>query len=208
MLSMLRGSGDFVARHDLDRLPESCAVTVGPATSAQLAELVAIAQREIPGVNASEAELAQFLRDDPESIFAFRRGGSVLGGIAFLYLNCRGHDALLLDQIDLKNPEREFLARPGEEVAAMYVWALAGYGRAVVGLGNVKEYLTKPRFVSADYFAQPSTIAGRDLLIALGFRPIPSFQPDLWCYRRSWNRLSSNVPASNIPARSYADARH
>src|ERR1700716_3525624 len=116
MLNLLRGSGDFVARHELDRLSQSSAVTVRPATRAQLADLVAIAQREIPGVNASEAGLAQFLHDDPESIFAFQRRNKLLGGIAFLYLNCRGHDALLLEKIDLKNPGREFLARPGEEV--------------------------------------------------------------------------------------------
>jgi hypothetical protein len=208
MLNLLRGSGDFVARHELDRLSQSSAVTERPATRAQLADLVAIAQREIPGVNASEAGLAQFLHDDPESIFAFQRRNNLLGGIAFLYLNCRGHDALLLEKIDLKNPGREFLARPGEEVSAMYVWALAGYGRAVVGLGNVKEYLTGQRFIGADYLAQPSTIAGRDLLIALGFKPIPSFQPDLWRYQRPWNRLPPNMPASNTPARSYADARY
>jgi len=55
-----------------------------------------------------------------------------------------------------------FLARPDEDVSAIYVWALACHGRAVVGLANVAEHLRKPRFVSADYFAQPSTTAGRD----------------------------------------------
>jgi hypothetical protein len=147
------------------------------------------------------------LRGDPESIFVFRRGENLLGGIAFLYLNCRGHDALLLDDIDLKNPRREFLARPDEEVSAIYVWALAGYGRAVVGLGNVAAYLRKPRFIGADYFAQPATTAGRDLLIAIGFRQRPSFQPDLWCYERPWKRLPLTTLASNVSAGSFADAR-
>jgi len=208
MQKLFRGSGDFAARHELDKLSPSPAIAVNLATRRQLVDLVAIARREIPGVNASEAGLARFLRDDPESIFAFERAGNLLGGIAFLYLNCRGHDALLLDDIDLKNPSREFLARPDEEVSAIYVWALAGYGRAVVGLGNVAGYLRKPRFVSADYFAQPSTPAGRDLLIAIGFMPIPSYQPDLWSYERPWKRLPPNMPSSNVSARSFADARH
>jgi hypothetical protein len=207
MQKLFRGSGDLAARHELDRLSPAAAITVGLAMRPQLADLVAIARREIPGVSASEAGLALFLRDDPESIFTFRRAGRLLGGIAFLYLNCRGHDALLLDDIDLKNPSRDFLARPDEDVSAIYVWALAGYGRAVVGLGNVAEYLRRPRFMAADYFAQPSTAAGRDLLIAIGFRPIPSYQPDLWSYQRPWNRLPPNMPASNVPARSFADAR-
>ena len=208
MHKLFRESGDFAARHELDRLSPTSAITVSLATRRQLVDLVAIARREIPGVNASEAGLAQFLCDDPESIFAFERAGNLLGGIAFLYLNCRGHDALLLDDIDLKNPGREFLARPDEEVSAIYVWALAGYGRAVAGLGNVAEYLRKPRFFSADYFAQPSTPAGRDLLIALGFTPIPSYQPDLWSYERPWKRVPPNMPASNFSARSFADAWH
>lgn len=200
-------SSNLAPRHELDRLAPTSAITADLATQEQLAELAEVARKEIPGVNASLAGLTQFLRDDPESIFAFQRGGKLLGGIAFLYLNCKGHDALLLDNIDLKNPSREYLARPDEEVSAIYVWALAGHGRAVAGLGNVSTYLRKPRFVSANYFAQPSTIAGRDLLMALGFRQVPSFQPDLWCYERPWNRLPLILSAPSVAPGSFAHAR-
>ena len=202
-----QGSGDFAPRHELDRLSPSAAIEAGPATPEQLRTLAAIAKREIPGVNAS-AELAHLLQADPESIFSFRRAGNLLGGIAFLYLNCRGQDALLLGNIDLKNPQREYLARADENVAGIYVWALAGYGRAVMGLGSVAAHLRKPRFMEADYYAQPSSKDGRELLIALGFRPIPSFQPDLWCYQRPWHRLPGTWPASNLSTGSGTDARH
>jgi hypothetical protein len=194
-------------RHELDRLAPTSAISIDLATQAQLAELAEIARKEIPGVNASLGALSQFLHDDPASIFAFRRGAKLLGGIAFLYLNCKGHDALLLDNIDLKNPSREYLAHPDEEISAIYVWALAGHGRAVAGLGNVSAYLRKPRFVSADYFAQPSTMAGRDLLMALGFRQVPSFQPELWCYERPWNRLPLILPAPSVVPGGFAHAR-
>jgi hypothetical protein len=209
MQKKLRGSGDFGLRHELDALVPVSVISADPATQAQLPGLAAIARREIPGVNA-EVGLAHFLRADPESIFAFRRGDRLLGGIAFLYLNCRGHDALLLDNIDLRNPGREFLASPDEEVSAIYVWALAAHGRAVMGIANVAAYLRKPRFVDANYFAQPSSSAGRELLIALGFEPVPSFQADLWCYERPWNRLSLMLPAAgfSLSSGSYADARH
>jgi hypothetical protein len=200
-------SSNFALRHELDRLAPTSAIMADLATPAQLAELAAVAREEIPGVNASVAGLNRFLRDDPESIFAFQRRGKLLGGIAFLYLNCRGHDALLLDGIDLKNPTCEYLARPDEEVSAIYVWALAGNGRAVAALGNVSAYLREPRFVNANYFAQPSTIAGRDLLVALGFRQIPSFQPDLWCYERPWNRLPLILPGASISPGSFAHVR-
>jgi hypothetical protein len=203
-----RGSADFAGRHELDQLATTMAIAAGPATFDQLADLAAIAKKEIPGVNASEAGLVRALRHDPESIFSLRRNGNLLGGIAFLYLNCRGHDALLLDEIDLKNPGREFLAPPGEDVSAIYVWSVAGYGRAVIGLGNVAEYLRRPRFADADYYAQPSSTDGRGLLKALRFKPTPSFQPDLWYYERPWNRLSSTIPNVSVQHRSHADARY
>src|ERR1700753_268565 len=184
-----RESSEKVARHELDGLPATTAIAVRLASPGHLQTLAEIPRAEIPGFCLSAQGLAQFLEHDPESIFTFERAGRLLGGIAFLYLNRRGHDALLRDTIDLKAPDRELLARRGEEVSSIYVWALAGYGRAAIGLRNVKEYLKGPRFLGADYYAQPSTPAGRDLLVALGFAPTPSLQPDLWSYQRPWNRL-------------------
>jgi hypothetical protein len=207
MLKSGRDSGDFAGRHELDRLARTELIAAEPATFLQLSDLAAIAKKEIPGVNAAEAGLVQFLRDDPESIFALMRDGRLIGGIALLYLNCRGHDALLLDEIDLKNPAREFLARPGgEAVSAIYVWALAGYGRAAIGLGNVAEYLRRPRFFDADYFAQPSSTEGREFLRALCFKPIPSFQPDLWYYERPWHRASTSMAAPRAGSKAAAKA--
>jgi hypothetical protein len=202
----IQGSGEYSPRHELDRLSPSTVIDAGPATQQELAQLAAIAKREIPGVNAS-AGLAQCLTADPESIFSFRRAGKIVGGIAFLHLNCGGHDALLLDNIDLKNPQGQYLARGDDTVAAIYVWALAGYGRAVLGLGSVAAHLRSSRFMDADYYAQPSSKDGRELLIALGFRPIPSFQPDLWCYQRPWHRRRA-IATFNLATRSGADARH
>jgi hypothetical protein len=202
-----QGRRESSPRHELDRLPPSNVIEAHPATQQDLAQLAAIAKREIPGVNAS-AELAQILKADPESIFSFRRAGKLVGGIAFLFLNCSGHDALLLDNIDLKNPQRAYLARSDESVAAIYVWALAGYGRAVMGLGSVAAHLRQSRFMEADYYAQPSTKDGRDLLIALGFRPIQSLQSDLWCYLRPWHCLQPIWPASNLSTGSATNARH
>jgi len=208
MQNLPLGSGECAIRHELDALVSTRVVVAEPAKQEQLGELAAIARKEIPGVRASEAALVQFWQHDPDSIFAFSRGGRMLGGIAFLYLNCRGLDALLLDEVDLQHPGRELLAGPDEDVAAIYVWALAAHGRAAIGLGNVAEFLKTPRFCAADYYAQPSSREGRALLIALGFRPIPSFQPDLWCYQRSYQGLPQLAGSSHQPPRSIADARH
>src|SRR5882757_8313699 len=67
-------------------------------------------------------------------------------------------------------------------------------GRGSAGLGKAAAHLRKPRYVNADCFAQPSTAAGRDLMIATGFIQMPSFQPDLWCYQRPWKRLPISEP--------------
>ena len=208
-----RGSTEFTRRHQLDALPRTDLITVQAVTSEQLGELAAMARREIPGVRASERELAEFLRHDPNSIFVLCRGGKLLGGIAFLYLNCAGLDALLLEEFNLNDPPRKYLARPDEPAAAIYVWALVAQGRGAIGLGNVAQVLRGPRFHAADYYAQPSSPQGSALLGALGFEPVPSFQPDLWRYQRPWNRLPAVIAPSiqsvgNNTQRSVTDARH
>ncbi|CAL77142.1 conserved hypothetical protein [Bradyrhizobium sp. ORS 278] len=213
MQKQQRGSTDFSERHQLDALPLTHLITAQAVTSELLGELAALARREIPGVRASECELAEFLRHDPDSIFVLCRGRRLLGGIAFLYLNSAGLDALLLDDFNLNHPPRKFLARPDEDVAAIYVWALVAQGRGAIGLGNVAEVLRGPRYRAADYYAQPSSSEGRAFLGALGFKPLASFQPDLWWYQRPWNRLPRILAPSiqsttGLVAGSVADARH
>jgi hypothetical protein len=151
--------------------------------------------------------LRKYLAFDPECILTFSRQERLLGAIAFLYLNRRGHDALILGEISLTHPDIGFLAGRNDEASATYIWAIAATGRGIAGLGKAAAHLRTPRYVGADCFAQPSTAAGRDLLTATGFKQIPSFQPDLWCYERPWNRLPSNTSAVKS-TRSFADARH
>ena len=197
----------LVTRHDFDSLPIASEVDVRPARSSELAVLADMARRMVPGVQLTEPMLAEYVAFDPESVLTFSRQERLLGGIAFLYLNRRGHDALILDEICLTHPDVELLAEDDDEVSAIYFWALASTGRGIAGYGKVAAHLREPRYIDADCFAQPSTKAGRDWIHATGFRPIPSFQRDLWCYQRPWNRLAPNVPASIIPTRSFADAR-
>ena len=105
-------------------------------------------------------------------------------------------------------PDFGFFAGCDEPVSASYIWAIGATGRGIAGLGKAAAHLRKPRYVNADCFAQPSTAAGRDLMIATGFIQIPSFQPDLWCYQRPWKRLQKPMPSSNPSARSFEDARY
>lgn len=200
--------GPFAARHDFDSLPLSPDVDVHCAQFTEIARLADMAHRLVPGVRIGELELARYFTFDPESILTFSRKGSLLGGMAFLFLNGRGHDALLLDEICLTEPDTRLLASGDEEVSAIYIWAIAATGRGIAGLGKAAAHLRKPRFRGADCFAQPSTPAGRDIMEATGFKPTPSFQPDLWCYERPWNRQPMRMPTPILEARRFADARH
>lgn len=208
MRDLLKERGSLVGRHDFDALPTDSDIEVRPARSPELPRLAEMAHRLVPGVEMSADVLARYFAFDPETILTFGRQDRLLGAIAFLYLNDRGHDALLLDDICLTRPEPEFLAAPGEEVSATYIWACAITGRGISGYGKVAAHLRQQRYGNADVFAQPSTKAGRDWLIATCFTPMQSFQPDLWCYQRAWNRVPIAMPASIITARSYAHARH
>jgi hypothetical protein len=205
-LDMKRGSGG--GRHDFDSLPNDADVEVRGARPAELPVLAEMACRLIPGIDMPSDILSMYLAFDPEAILSFSRRGKLLGAIAFLYLNHRGHDALLLDEICLARPEMQYLAAADENVSAIYIWALAMTGRGSAGYGKAAEHLRKPRYASANIFAQPTTQDGRGWLLATCFEPIQSFQPDLWCYERSWNRPSMYVATSGRPIRSFDDARH
>jgi hypothetical protein len=107
----------------------------------------------------------------------------------------------------LTHPDFSLLAGGPDEASAIYVWAIAGRGKAMAGLGNVSKHLCQTRLATADLYAQPSSEDGRDLMIAIGFEPIPSLQRELWRYQRPWNRISANARAVTS-AGSFADARH
>jgi hypothetical protein len=199
--------GTLVPKHDFDALPRSAEIDVQPAKRSELAALAEMANRLVPGVRIAEPDLEKYFSFDPESILTFSRKGQTLGAVAFLYLNRRGYDALMHAEINLTHPDFGLLAARSDEVSGIYVWAIAGRGRAMAGLGNVSQHLCRTRFAGADLYAQPSSEDGRNLMIAIGFRPIPSSQRELWRYQRPWNRLSSGGRTVTSVG-SFADARH
>lgn len=198
----------FAAKRDFDMLPPSAEIAVQPARRSELLALADMGNRLVPGVQITEPELERYFAFDAESILTFSRKQKLLGAVAFLYLNSRGHNALIFDRIDLTHPDFGLLAGRSDEVSAIYVWAIAGQGKAMGGLGNVSIQLSEPRLRSANLYAHPSSADGRNLMITLGFEPICSHQQDLWRYKRPWNRVPTNMLASIVAARSFADARH
>jgi hypothetical protein len=196
----------LAARRDFDLLPKSTEIEVQAARRCELSALADMANRLVPGVQITEPDLERYFSFDPGSILTFSRKHRLLGAVAFIYLNRSGQDALIRAEMNLTRPDFEFLAGSSDQVSAIYVWAIAGEGRAMAGLGNVSTHLSAPRLAPADLYAQPSSADGRNLMIAIGFEPIESFQQELWRYQRPWNRARSGV--STVRAvRSLADAR-
>src|SRR5436305_2446171 len=194
-------------RHDFDTLSTETSIEVRPPHSSEIAVVADMATRMVPGVQIGEQALRRHFDFDSECILTFRWQEKLLGGMAFLYLNARGHDALILGDMSPSSPDFELFARSDEQVSATYIWAIGTAGRGIAGLGKAAAHLRKPRYMKADCFAQPSTAAGRDLLTATGFIQIPIFQFDLWCYQRAWNRLPIPEPATTLSARIFQDAR-
>ena len=207
MPDLLKKRGSLVARHDFDMLPRSRDIEVRQARRADLWAVAEMGNRMVPGVNITVTDLERYYAFDPDSILTFARQGKLLGAVAFIYLNRSGLDALLRAEVRLTQPALSLLASRFEQVSAIYVWAIAGQGRAMAGLGNVSEHLCKTRLAPADLYAQPSSEDGRNLMMAIGFEPIESSQQELWRYQRPWNRTSANEGAG-ASAGSFANARH
>ncbi len=99
----------LAARHDFDMLPRSAEIDVQPARHSELSALADMGNRMVPGVQITEPDLERYFAFDPGSILTFSRKEKLLGAVAFLYLNGRGHDALIRDEIKRRNPTSDCL---------------------------------------------------------------------------------------------------
>ncbi|QCI65150.1 hypothetical protein [Phreatobacter stygius] len=183
----------ILPRHSLDLLSSAQLVDASPARHHELAGMADLARQSISAVKIGNDVVERVYRHQAPSIFPFRVRGRIRGGIAFLYLNQDGLEHVLLDTFDFADPDLALLAGRNEGPAALYVWALAARGRAAAGIADVAVRMMRGAFAVADYYAQPATADGARLLRQVGFERTPSFQPDLWIYRRLANRAGGAV---------------
>src|SRR5690348_11352992 len=119
---LVHGKPVLTAKHEFDSLPTTSVIEVRPAQTAEMPVVATMARQMVPGVQIGEQGLIQHHCFDPDSILVFSHHGRLLGGMAFLYLNARGHDALILGDLTPTRPDREWLAAPEEPVSAIYIW--------------------------------------------------------------------------------------
>jgi len=110
MCNPVKERASFGARHDFDSLPTDTDIEVRFAQYSELCFLADMARRMVPGVQLTASSLGRYFTFDPECILTFSRRGKLLGGVALLYFNSRGHDALILDEISLAQPDLGLLA--------------------------------------------------------------------------------------------------
>lgn len=178
---------------EFDLLPRASVLHVRQARHAELDALARLARRAIPGADVDGDYLDMLRARDPSSVFSFVRGDELVGGCAFLFLNYRGHDALVLDCFDVHRPDLDHLAAVGDRPEALYLWAIAGAGRSA--LGPISALFSTARYRMADLYARPVTERGLSLFAGLGFEPACSWSADLWVYRRIANRAALDKAA-------------
>src|SRR5258707_2218019 len=95
----------LITKHDFDSLPSDSDIEVRPARHSELSIVADMGRRLVPGVQISERMLGEYVTFDSECILTFGRHAKVLGAIAVLDLNSRGHDAMMLGEISLAQPD-------------------------------------------------------------------------------------------------------
>jgi hypothetical protein len=180
---------------EFDLLIPAQDLSVRPAKLRELPTLARIARETIPGISLSGTQLKAFWGRDRDTVFSFSRGARLIGGVAFLYLNPLGLDALVLDDINLANPELKFLAAPDEQPEAIYLWAISGAG--MKALGHVAPRFAEGRYRTADIYTRPVTRDGELLMTRMGFEPSQSWRAGLWKYERIVNKAGEPPAIKN-----------
>lgn len=192
--SGVKGKGDAgLHRPDFDDLAlmPSRRISAAPAALSELDELIGLAQRLIPPLAAAEPSIRAVFRHNPDSVWAVRGSSGLCGVFAMLLLNRSGERALLAGALDAAAPELDFLIRPGERAAAVYLWAIATPGFAVDAFRIVSLWLRSAPYSSADIYTRVTTPRGTQFAINIGFKPMRG--TGLYRFRRHRNRAGAAI---------------
>lgn len=168
----------------LDHLPLTWRYAVRVADDKELPELVALAERHIPGITNVCEPARRVHIHHRGSVLAVVRDERIVGGAAFLYLNSAGLAQLRSGTFSYGAPKEDVLTLPGEPAAAIYAWALCLPAVTIGAIGNVMHWLQRPLYRQADIFARPGTIGGMRFMRDTGFVASAFRTPDLWIYQR------------------------
>lgn len=139
----------------------------------EIRALVSKASNDMP-FKAGPDDIIRVARENPDCFWALARRPSkgnaeAQGFVAFLMLTKQGYEALLRGDLDVGNPQPEFLVGQHERPAAIYVWALHARGRVAPALSLVMDKLQSPTYWKVDFVARAATPDGERFLEQIGF---------------------------------------
>ncbi len=186
-----------IMKHEFDALCHlpTRRVEVEAASLADIPDLLQRASVEITTLTASRDAVLRVQEKNPESIWAFRRGGTAVGIYAMLLLNAAGLERLLAGTLPFADPPSDCLSEPRETVAAIYKWAVVARGLAAEGLHAMSRHLQGEAYATANLYARAVGAAAQRLDFNLGFRPIRPGS-DMLVYIRMRNRAHSSPMAA------------
>jgi predicted GNAT family N-acyltransferase len=108
---------------------------------------------------------------NPDAIWLFsRRGRSRAEGfMSALLLNESGRSALFDGDLNLLDPQDEYLVSQHERPAAIYVWASFTPGVLAAGINRVMDRFDSPHYAEADVISTSFTIRGHRAMVRRGF---------------------------------------
>lgn len=152
-----------------------------PARPDEIGAARTLAADLIGGGVVSEADFARVHRRSRMALFLAREAGRLTGILAFVPLTAAGARAAREDRFDAGAPADAHVARPGEEVCALYGWGVAAItkdsarrlieGSRALGRGPSAHLAT---------YARPTTEAGHRLMRErLEFTDVPGSRTGL-----------------------------
>lgn len=108
---------------------------------------------------------------NPDSIWLFSRRGRnrAEGFMSALLLNESGRSALFDGDLNLLDPQDEYLVCQHERPAAIYVWASFTPGVLAAGINRVMDRFDSPHYADADVISTSFTIRGHRAMVRRGF---------------------------------------
>lgn len=156
-----------------------------PADAADIAEAHAIATALIGPAIASPQALAAVHDATGVGVLVLRREGRLTGMVAMATLNEDGHAALLDERFDALAPQLDYLARPGDRVAALYGWGIAATDKASARDCVQSVFAVGQAVEGVRFYARAATDAGRRMLVdRMLFKPVPGSPSGLLAF--SW----------------------
>lgn len=137
---------------------------------------------------------------NPDAIWLFARRGRSRpeGFMSALLLNEKGRSALFGGELNLLDPQDEFLISQHERPAAIYVWASFTPGVLAAGINRVMDRFDSPHYAEADVISTSFTIRGHRAMVRRGFEQgvwhDGRFREDFYMIPRRPKTLAERLP--------------